>query len=284
LLVAAAGNLPAGTYQVALAYLRNDGQESGASPERQLKVNQGGLTVFMASSEDDDCQGIRVYCSTANGKVLYRYGTVPNQPGGTTISNRLLLGVGVPCSTLHLQPPPPSRLLAFFGGRLYLGEGSQLYHTEPWRYELVSADLGLTLLPGELTMLLPVENGLWVGTTKGTMMLFGSDAHQSGGFKVRSRLSSFPPRGTAVLADSDQFSPYLRLAPGKVAVWPTTAGVMVGDGEGQVKNLTGAHWVPPSGTRGTGFINSLSGSAQYLCGILGAPGQGSGNVRVTINT
>lgn len=279
------GTLPAGEYQVVLGYVRNDGQESGASPEtRRLLGSASGLQVAVAASSDPDVVGIAVYCSTAYGEVLYRQGVLPNQTGTTTITSRVLVGAGLKCDTLGLHPPPVGTLLEHYRGRNYIMDGAALWHTEPWRYDLVAPDHNLMLFQGEGRMLVALENGIWVGTDRGTMFLYGKDPHQPGGFDIRGRQTSFPPLRAARKVDGSKLSPRLGLAPGPVAVWPTDDGVFVGDGEGSVRNLTGARWVAPAGSVGTGFINEAAGGSQYLFGIVGTPGQGSGNVRVTINS
>lgn len=283
-LSSASGNILNGRIQVVTTYLRNDGQESGASPDSWITTTQGGLRVTVTASSDPDVVGIVIYCSTPDGKLLFKQGVVTNQDGSTTITSRILVGAGLECKHLNLQTPIPGTLIDFYRGLMLIGGGSMMQHSQPWSYELMNPDRNLVLFPGDMTMMIALENGIWVGTTRGTQFLYGKDPLAAGGWEVRSRLSTFPPLRAAQRTDSTNFSPNLRLAPGQVAVWPTPEGIMVGDGEGTYRNLTGDRWVAPDGPSGTGFINkSAVGGTQYLFGIMGTPGQGSGNVRVTIN-
>ena len=279
-----AGTLLAGRYHVHVTYVRADGQESGASTAAWLDlVSAGGLRVTLAPSSDADVSSINVYVSTPHGERVYLQATAPNQAGAVDVTDRWSLGRGRSCRTIHMGPMPAGTLLEFYRGRLYMANGPLLWVSELFKYELCSFDHGLLMFPGDITMLTALENGIWLGTTRGTQFLYGRDIHQQGGFDVRGRLDSYPPLRTAVRTDGENMPEWLRLASGQVAVWPTSEGIMIGDREGTVKNFTGDRWVAPDGAAGTGFINDLPGSAQYLFGILGTPGQGSGNVRVTIN-
>lgn len=272
------GEMVPGTYQVALTYIRTDGQESGASTPVPCIADEGGISVTnVMASADPDVAAIAVYVSPVGGEVLengaglYRQAVLPNADTSFRLRGGGIAS-GVECQTLNLYPPPAGEALAFYRGRLFIGSGPTLYYTPMHRYELVALDWGRVPLSSPITNVLPVENGIWLTTKKQCMFLAGKNPEADGGFDVKSVINHGAARG-GKLVDSRALG--LRgLTPGQQAVFVTSDGVYVGDGIGAFVGVTGSRWVPPAVDGRCGLIDRIQGADQFVFGLLGDVGVG----------
>jgi hypothetical protein len=274
------GDLPAGGYQIATTFIRDDGQESGASPAviSRPTASQGGIRVTVAPSSDPSVEGIAVYASSIDGEVLWRQGVLDNEEVTVVLSGNLV-GEGPELLTQHMGPPLPGSILGFYRGRIYIADGRVLRYTENfWRQELMSTDYDFMQFPDEITAVLPVEGGIWLGTRAEAMFLSGDDPDaEGGGLRVRSRIGVGVLQGTGQTIDGDIMA-FARLNPGRLAVWATTAGIYAGDGTGQFRNLTGAIFVPPDARRGVSYVLANPGMDQYVFSLTTPAGYGSARV------
>jgi hypothetical protein len=266
------GGLTPGAYQVAVTYVRSDGQESAPSEVVYCEAPAGGLQVSgITASGDTSVIGVTVYVSGVGGEVLFdggglfRYAVLPNS-GSSTINvvNWGSVGTGAPCNTNNTYPPPTSSTgMFFYRGRMYYIDGAVLRCSLPMMFEHVYLDRGAWTFSSNIKFALPVENGIWVGTTTEFMMLHGRDPFSDGGFEIRSRNTHACLVG-GQLVEGDamnlrEFDPR-----GMRAIMPTAAGIYVGDGNGFAVNYTGKRWAPPSTTGAFGFIDATNGQAQYV--------------------
>lgn len=278
-LEATAGDMIPGKYQVSLSYVRNDGHEGGACVPVWCNATEGGVIVNgIVASTDANVDGICVYLSSVDGGQLWRYSTIQNASASLAIRNGPI-GAGSPISTLNMSALPSGNFLEFHRGRLYSADGSTLWYSEPWNYEICAMDHNFFHFPHNITMLVSVEGGLWVGTDREVVFLFGEDPATEGGLRVRMRVNDGAILGSATRCDSSLVR-FANMAPGPVAVWASGDGIFFGDSTGNYKNITGDYYVPGGDVGISSFINEEGDVSQYVFNILSQPGYGSGIIQV----
>ena len=227
-LTATTAGMPAGTYQVALTYVSALGEESGAGLADTIELTDG-QGIHLTDIPQGNAQRIRIYCSPPNGDKLFRQTEVGM---GTTELILSSFTRGKQLSTQFLEPLPAGSLLRYFRGRLYCVDGPVIWYSQPIHYGLHAPDDDyLPPFSGDVTLLEPVEEGLFIGAG-GTWFLHGSGPED---FVLRFIDAETPIPGTGLsvpveLIDSQQA--------GRAAYWMTPNGPALGLPNGLVKYPT----------------------------------------------
>lgn len=256
---AIAGNMPEGTYQFAVTYLRADGQESGASLAGVIQLPaSGGIRFTMPVSTAPDVAAKVLYLSPANGEVLFEAVAMANaQVSLDYMSDPSLLSV--PLQTQFHSPPPAGQLLAFYRGRMFVAVGDTLFMSEPFAYERFDLRRYFQL-DGNITMLAVLidkestdvgrGSGFFVGTDQSCGVMAGADADQFV-YVPKTDYGAIP--GALTYLDGSLLG-----AGGAGArslpVWLTTAGLCVGMPDLVVNNLTRAKFDIPAAGRGAALF------------------------------
>jgi hypothetical protein len=174
------GALPAGRYLCAMTYIRDDGQESGASDFTTVEVgeNAGLFWPGLPTSADPTVTHKALYLSGTNGEVLYRTAVMPAATAVTNISSPADEGA-YPLDTANLQPAPAGQLIAWFKGRMWVATDDHLFPSRPFSPELFDLREYLPAR-GQITMLAPRPDdaAMLIGTDAGIGWLQG-DALES---------------------------------------------------------------------------------------------------------
>jgi len=161
-LSASLGGLKEGSYQVSYTYVDSEGNESGSNVASVISVNNNtGISVGVAVPTDPRVVSYRVYCSTPNGTVLYFYQEA-DIGVDISITNTSLLSS--PLKMFNLSPAPLGSIVKYYRGRLYISDGETLWFSQPNQYELFQLDSDYVQLPHEIIELMPVEDGIWIGS------------------------------------------------------------------------------------------------------------------------
>lgn len=215
------GGLDAGRYGVAVCALR-DGEEFGLSPARFVDVPQGGGLVLDIQGEGDL---VRVFRTTANGPQLYR---AVDAPSGMS---DYLLGAGKAGSEptgQFLEPMPGGHLLASWNGRVLCARGRTMNYSQPLRPALYDPRHDHLQLPGRITMLAPLPDGIYLATRRETYFLNGTDPATASLMKLP---ASPPPEGCFAVLQGGLFTD---VDDTKVAVWLSAEGFVLGLPGGQI--------------------------------------------------
>ncbi len=162
-----AGNLPAGTYQIACTrYIGGAGRETGASPAVSIDLNGSqGLVLENIPMYSN------VYLAPANSTVFQLI--TENVTTGALVWNQLPDELGVDLMTQHLSPLPKGcEYIAAWQGRMYAAQYdptsdmSVVWCSEPLGFHLFDLQKNFFMLPGRVTMLAPHDEALIVGTDK----------------------------------------------------------------------------------------------------------------------
>lgn len=272
-LATASGTLPAGRYQVAITYIRSDGQESGARLASVLDVPAAGGVALtnMPVSADPTVVSKRVYLSSPGGEALYLAGAVSNAM--TSFAVRELRMGSAPLTTQFLSPPPAGDHIAYFNGYMLVAVGNRLYPSIPYGPELFDLRKAIPVLD-HITLVSPAEDGVWVGT-ESQVLWFGGDTPDRWAYRVVAEYGVIP--GTLSLADGDVFGSG-DAAGSLVALFTTKNGICAGRNGGAFSNLTQSRFAFPAQPTGVGVCRKHRGLAQYLVTLKGS--ESAANVAV----
>jgi hypothetical protein len=166
-----AGNLHAGDYQWALTHQRlADGIEGGPSYKSGVvAVTTGGISFTGIPVP----AGYRtnVYLTSHNGSERYLAGFTTNGSFSFTGKNKDLV---LPCRTDWMNPAPAGKLLGFWRGRALVAVGTALFASRPHSWELYDLVRDFKNFSANITLVQPVDGGIWVGTEKELAFLGGN--------------------------------------------------------------------------------------------------------------
>lgn len=167
----AIGNLFPGDYQYSLTYVRlADNMESGpAYSPGAVTIASGGLSLsalpVLAGHK------INVYLTSHFGGERFFAGSTSNALFSFTGHNKDLVRR---CLTEFLQPPPAGAiLLGFWRGRMLAAVGNVLYASRSHSWHLFNLRLDFRQFGANITLVQPVDAGIWVGTEKELSFLSG---------------------------------------------------------------------------------------------------------------
>lgn len=233
---ATSGNLDAGTYQYAVTYLRDDGQESGTGLAGRVEVTDGGISFTnLPVSDDPNVVGKILYLTAANGIDLYEREILDNATTATTVTSAGDLSL--PLQSQHLSPPPAGNLIAYWRGRMWVVDGNIAYPSEPHAYELFDLRHYIEF-PGPVTLFAPVDDpaggGIFIAAGKKTSFLGGLTPEEA---TFTPLLEYGAILGTLEYVEGTLFGDGA-LGGRKVPMWASTAGICIGFPDGSIRNLT----------------------------------------------
>lgn len=172
-LAQAAGSLHPGRYAYHLTYVRADGLEGPAASAVPVQVDSGG--VYIAGMPVLDGHTINVYLSGHDGAGAYLAGSTANGEFLFGGKNDTLV---LPCRTVGLSPAPVGTLAAFWRGRVLVAQGSTLWATMPHAPHLLDMRRDFKQMGARITLIQPVDDGVYVGTDAGLSFLGGEQWDQ----------------------------------------------------------------------------------------------------------
>lgn len=217
------GQLATGSYQVAITYVSDTGEESGTGLARTIEVAADDSSIILTDFPPSPATAafIRVYVTHVDGEGLYRIGDIhPAAPSYEIdqVSNSAAFRL----QTQFGMRPPPGEILEYHNGRIYIGNNNIMWFTEPLRYGLVKAMKGWIQFPKKITIIKAVDDGIYVCADR-TYWISGVDTAQ---FHQREVL----PYG-AVFGTGVNIPNYDAVA------WFSKRGIVFGGENGEVLNI-----------------------------------------------
>jgi hypothetical protein len=256
-----AGGLYAGDYQVAITFLNSDGEESGTGTASRVSISEGGgirLTAIPQPVEEATTR-IRVYVSPANGDMLYYFAEVAV---GTTTLDIGVAPLGRALNTQFCSRMLPGRILRYYHGRLYSVIDNFIFYSDPQAYGRCKISNNFIALASNVTMLEPVETGLYISTETEVFFLGGTDP--STGYSLQ-RVSETPAvEGSSLVAKPEVLGIKGITGSTKVAVWFTNAGWAAGLPDGNVAFLTRDKLALPEYTQAATLHRMVDGMSQLV--------------------
>jgi hypothetical protein len=160
------GELAAGSYQVAVTFLNDRGEESGTGLAAEVTIPEaddgnGSITVTDFPLTYSDTDMVRIYVSHLNGSGLYRIADVlPGLPLYTI--TKIANTASIRLETQFGMEPPPGHLLEYHNGRIYIANNNVLWCTQPLRYNLTKPAHDFFQFPSFIDVVKAVETGIYV--------------------------------------------------------------------------------------------------------------------------
>ncbi len=165
-----------------------------------------------------------------------------------------------------LGAPPQASAMVYYNGRIYIAAGKMLWATVFQQYHHVDKTRGFIQFEDDITMVLAVSDGLYVGTRSGVYFMQGgsfeklqrrrvmdSGVLSGSGIPIPAELANPPQEGI----DKDE--------PMSVsAAFFTTNGFCVGQESGKCTNLTEGNFFFPTSLRATAFFRRQDGMNHYV--------------------
>jgi hypothetical protein len=240
------GGLLAGRYAVAVAFLRGT-EESGLSTGAFVAVPfGGGLRIAVPQPTDAAVTGIRVYRTEANGDVFYRVADIPKGLPSYLLGTT---DVGRQADNQFLERLDPGQIVRYWNGRVLVARGSTLLYSQPMRYGLFDRRHDFAQFPHRITLMQPVEGGVFVGTKAGVSFLAGGEP---AAWVVKPTGGQPPIAGTGTSVDADQLGGDAR---GRLALWVARNGFVLGTPDGAIlEPQKDRIRIPPEQWNGTGAV------------------------------
>ena len=275
MLAAGPGALAAGKYQVAVTYLRSDGQESGAARATTIELTDTGgisLTAIPVSTDPTVTYKI-IYCTAVGGETLFRTGVISNDVT-TFLIDEVRAGAS-PLLTQFLSPPPAGDHVAYWKGWALVADGARLYPSEPYSPELFDLRKSVPFLD-RVVMLAPLlhkgTGGVWLGT--GSQIVFVSgESPEKWDYQPAAEYGVIP--GTLAYGDGELLGDG-SLKGVVLAFFATKQGLCAGTPDGTLVNLTQDRFAYSVQDRGAAVVRRHRGIAQFLVTLQGA--ETAGNV------
>lgn len=177
-----------------------------------------------------------------------------------------------------LGDPPVATIIEAYNGRIYLAQGKTLWATELFRYHYVDRTANYMQFEYEITLVMAMSDGLYVGTTGGLYFLKGLALKQ---FQL-TLLSDAPVlAGSGVWVPADLVHPQAMNGPiptGEAAVFMTEAGICAGFDGGSVYNLTQSRVALPVAQSAAALFRRQDGVNTYVA-VTDSGGTPVANVR-----
>lgn len=253
-----AGQLGAGSYQVALTFQRADGQESGAGLAHALTLGDGAGVRVAWQPPGPAVTAVNVYLSEANGMVPYLAASAAPGQGSVDLTGAPL---AYPLATQWLDAPPPGQYLAYSNGRIYIAAGQFVYATAPHGYEYVDLRDYLAIDGSRIGFLCGMVTGLYIGTARGVYFASGTRLDQ---MELHQLDDAACIPGSGLVVDAVAVTGNPDLAGRNVALFATDAGIYLGNEDGSATNLSAARYQFAPGTSSVAGFRDSPTLKQYL--------------------
>lgn len=239
------GSIRPGRYQFAVAHVGLDGEISGTTDPVSIEVAAG--SVLTISGLRTDLHDLVLYMTEANGDLLYE---VSRRMSGTAVLG-MMPSLGARCETIRKLPMPAGHIVRHLNGRLLVASGNFVYYSDTYALALHDPAVNYIPFPERVMMIEPCLNGFYVSADK-TYWVAG-DAGSAEAIPV------LPYRAIEGTPSPDPN--------GSQVLWMSEKGMVMGDQNGQVKNIQeGAVAVSGSGV-GASLFREQGGVKQMLASM-----------------
>ena len=245
---AASGSLVAGTYGVAIGWLRG-AMESPLSAMTHCKVGQAGaLAITLPLCLDPTVTGVRLYLTRTDGGELLRGEDYPI--GTPYVEIPLLPKLGAAPQFQHMEPMPTGKYFGQWRGRLVSARANVVRFSQALAYHVHDPRHDFVLMPQRVTFLQPVDSGIWVGQVDHVAFLAGTQPDE---LQLVRKTSKAPVPGSALALDAETAG---EIAAGGSAVvaWLADNGYALGTADGGVIEKHATRLRGITGNQGTSIV------------------------------
>ena len=170
--------------------------------------------------------------------------------------------------------PPPGELLVWMFGRLWIVVDGGIYYSRPFQPDSFDLRNDYIDLPG-ITMLAPVDDGFYVATGEEAFFHVGGNPKDPGGLR---EVCNYGAVARTALETNSSFFGYEKLT-GRVVVWESDRGKVLGANSGQVLEMTSKHVSQEIADLGAMFMREVNGQTHLVSSL--AQSGDSSNMRTT---
>lgn len=175
--------------------------------------------------------------------------------------------------------PPVATSLAYFNGRIYMANGSDVWATELYLYDYVDKTRNYLSFESEVTVIGAVTDGLYVGTKTAVWFMSGAFSQMQRILMMKS--GALP--GSLVSVPGELVNPQIPIdqqAPSKTAVlFLSTVGLCAGLDNGVCYNLTQNEVLFPAADNVAAMFRRQDGINQYV-GVADSAGSPASAARI----
>ncbi|MBV8250951.1 MAG: hypothetical protein JO200_21215 [Comamonas sp.] len=216
---AVAGELDPGPYLYQIAYVRlSDRLEGGSVFGGRLEVPAHG-GVLLTGLPWREGFAINVYLSAAGGDQTFLAGCALGDAFSYLGKTATLV---LPCRVEQAGPAPVGTAMAWWRTRALVAQGNVLWASRPHGWETFSRTRDFKQFSAPITLVQPVDDGIWVGTEKELAWLGGVDFD---GLAYRRAMAAPVVPGSGVAVPGELVS--LGDGPGQGAAMVCIAGGML---------------------------------------------------------
>lgn len=165
------GSLNPGSYQYQITYVRlSDGLEGGPEYSNPFSIADGGIQLISLPTLSG--YKINIYITAVSGGQAYYAGSTVTDTFTYTGYNKDLI---MPCRTEFMYPAPVGKCCAFWRGRALVAVGPVLYASMNGQWELFDLKRDFKQFSADITAVVGVDGGIWVGTDEELCFLAGTE-------------------------------------------------------------------------------------------------------------
>ena len=251
-----AGELDPGDYQYQITYVRlSDGLEGGAAFSNPAAVPDGG--VLLTGLPQRDGYKINVYLTGANGENAYLAGSTAGSSFSYLGKNDALV---LPCKTGNLGPAPVGTVLAFWRSRVLVAVGNVLYASLPNQWELFDQRRDFKQFSAPITLIQPVDDGVYVGTDDELVFLSGD---RFDGLAYRQVVSGRVALGSGVCVRGERLKQGDGVGQGSAMICIADGRIVAGFNGGGIVRMTEGRYATGAGEVAATF-READGVPQYI--------------------
>lgn len=250
------GDLHPGDYQYQLTYVRlSDGLEGGPAYSNPIAIPGGG--VLLTDLPALDGHKINVYLTGANGEHAYLAGSTTGDTFSYLGKNDALV---LPCRTDQFRPAPIGTITAFWRGRVLVAQGGVLWASRTNAWESFDLRRDFKQFSAAITLVQPVDGGIFVGTAKELTFLSGTEFDKLSYTQVIDR-PTVPGSGVAVRGELVRRGD--GLGQGSAMLCIAGGGVVAGFSDGGISRMTEGEYATGVGEVAATF-RMVDGIPQYI--------------------
>ena len=251
-----AGALYPGDYQYQITYVRlSDGLEGGPLYSDPTPVPDGG--VLLTGLPQLEGHKINVYLTGADGDQAYLAGSTFDGNFSYLGKNDALI---LPCRTDHLRPAPAGTVTAFWRGRVLVAVGPVLYASKTNAWELFDFRRDFKQFSAPITLVQPVDGGVFVGTEQELAFLGGSEFDKLAYVRV---LDGPTVLGSGVAVRGELVQRGQGTGQGAAMLCIAARGIVAGFSDGGIARMTEGRYATDV-TEVAATFRMTDGAPQYL--------------------
>lgn len=257
LLSAGPGGLLAGTYGLVITYVDDRGEEGGASALSTIELPEGG-GIRLSNLSIPAGYRAYVYVTSTDGDVMRWVAAIPHVFVNYVVGEQ---SMGSKCDNQHLVPMPGGSIVRWHNGRLVTAHLGTLRVSEPLQPHLHNPAHGVIPFSGFISFVESVNDGLFVGDSRGIWFLSGNDPSK---FDARRVSTCRAAMRSSIMVPSEHFPQKMVQTDQPVALWLSTSGYVVGMPGGTTVELHPDRIKVPPGLTGRSVFLLRNGRKQVI--------------------